>query len=140
MQAAALLFSACLLLILDQSAKAMVVARFPAGRSMSFGGVTIRSVLNRKIPRGSFRSNAALAWLWGAETVFMVAMVQFGPFFQGPAAAVALGAALGGAGSNLLDRVRRGGVVDFIDFRFWPVFNFADVAIAAGIVMAVLHA
>jgi signal peptidase II len=139
MQAAALLFSASLVIILDQSAKAMVVARFPAGRSVSFGGLTIRSVLNRKLPPDSFRSNAALAWLWGAETVFMLAMVQFGPFFQGPAAAVALGAALGGAGSNLLDRVRRGGVVDFIDLGFWPVFNFADVAIAAGIVMAVLH-
>ena len=140
MQAAALLFSASLVIILDQSAKAMVVARFPAGRWVSFGGLTIRSVLNRKLPLESFRSNAALAWLWGAEAVFMVAMVQFGPFFQGPAAAVALGAALGGAGSNLLDRVRRGGVVDFIDLGFWPVFNFADVAIAAGIVLSIFNA
>jgi signal peptidase II len=96
-------------------------------------------VLNRKLPWESLRSNAALAWLWGAEAVFMVAMVQFGPFFQGPAAPIALGAALGGAGSNLLDRLRRGGVVDFIDLGFWPVFNLADVAIAAGIIMAVFH-
>jgi signal peptidase II len=139
MQAAALFFSASLLIILDQSTKAMVIARFPDGRSMSFGGLTIRSVLNRKLPLESFHSNAALAWLWGVEAVFMVAMVQFGPFFQGPVAPIALGAALGGAGSNVLDRVRRGGVVDFIDLGFWPVFNLADVAIAAGIIMAVFH-
>jgi signal peptidase II len=139
MQAAALLFSASLLIILDQSAKAMVVARFHAGRSVSFGGFTIRSLLNRKLPLEFLSSNAALAGLWGAEAVLLVAIVQFGPFFQGPVAPVALGAALGGAGSNLLDRVMRGGVVDFIDLGFWPVFNFADVAIVAGIVIAVFH-
>lgn len=139
MQAAALLFSAYLLIILDQGVKTMVLARFPAGRSVSFGGLTIRSLLNRKLPVEFMRSNAALACLWGAEAVFMIAMVQFGPFFQDPVAPIALGAALGGAGSNLLDHVMRGGVVDFIDLGCRPVFNFADVAIAAGIVMAVLH-
>ena len=37
----------------------------------------------------------------------------------------------GGAG-NLIDRVVRGFVVDFFDFRIWPVFNIADIAICAG--------
>lgn len=38
----------------------------------------------------------------------------------------------GGALSNLLDRVRLGYVIDFLDFRVWPVFNLADVAIVVG--------
>lgn len=38
----------------------------------------------------------------------------------------------GGALGNLLDRLRLGYVVDFLDFRVWPVFNLADVAIVAG--------
>jgi signal peptidase II len=54
-------------------------------------------------------------------------------------APIALGAALGGAGSNVLDRVWRDGVVDFIDFKFWPVFNLADVAIVAGVLIGVLR-
>ena len=43
--------------------------------------------------------------------------------------AVALAA---GAVSNMIDRVRTGHVVDFFDFRIWPVFNVADIAIVLG--------
>jgi len=42
---------------------------------------------------------------------------------------------LGGAIGNLIDRVRVGAVIDFIDFQIWPVFNLADsfISIAAGL-------
>ena len=40
---------------------------------------------------------------------------------------------LGGAAGNWLDRVRLGSVVDFFDFRIWPVFNIADIAIVLGV-------
>jgi signal peptidase II len=46
---------------------------------------------------------------------------------------------LGGSLSNLYDRIVRGYVIDFIDFRVWPVFNFSDVMIDAGIGLIVLH-
>ena len=36
---------------------------------------------------------------------------------------------LGGAIGNLIDRARQGLVIDFFDFRIWPVFNIADIAI-----------
>jgi signal peptidase II len=51
-----------------------------------------------------------------------------------------LGVALtaGGAVGNLIDRVKTGLVVDFFDFRVWPVFNIADTAIVAGICLLVL--
>jgi signal peptidase II len=39
---------------------------------------------------------------------------------------------LGGAIGNLIDRITLGYVVDFIDFRIWPVFNVADSAITIG--------
>ncbi|MDD4202015.1 MAG: signal peptidase II [Candidatus Omnitrophica bacterium] len=40
---------------------------------------------------------------------------------------------MAGAISNLIDRVRLGYVIDFIDFRVWPVFNFADICITTGV-------
>lgn len=40
---------------------------------------------------------------------------------------------LAGAASNLYDRVRLGYVIDFLDFRIWPVFNFADTSICLGV-------
>lgn len=40
---------------------------------------------------------------------------------------------LGGAIGNLIDRGRQGLVIDFFDFRIWPVFNIADIAICIGV-------
>lgn len=45
---------------------------------------------------------------------------------------------LGGALGNLIDRFRLGGVVDFLDLHFWPIFNFADIAIVFGVAIIVL--
>ena len=42
-------------------------------------------------------------------------------------------ALLGGAVGNLIDRIHNGLVVDFLDFRIWPVFNIADIAIVGGV-------
>lgn len=42
---------------------------------------------------------------------------------------------LGGAIGNLIDRMVYGYVIDFIDFRVWPVFNIADSAITIGAIM-----
>jgi signal peptidase II len=46
-----------------------------------------------------------------------------------------LGLQLGGAAGNLIDRLTRGYVVDFIYFKFWPVFNVADSCIFVGVVL-----
>ena len=46
---------------------------------------------------------------------------------------LAVGLQLGGALGNLIDRVRLGEVVDFIDVGWWPVFNLADSSIVVGI-------
>ena len=53
-------------------------------------------------------------------------------------AALAMGLLLGGALGNLTDRLVRhhhGAVIDFIDLRWWPVFNVADSAITVGAVL-----
>ncbi len=47
-------------------------------------------------------------------------------------AALSLGLIVGGAMGNLIDRIRHGGVIDFLDFRIWPVFNVADSCITIG--------
>lgn len=46
---------------------------------------------------------------------------------------LAMGLLVGGAVGNLLDRVRLSYVVDFLDFKVWPIFNIADSAICVGI-------
>lgn len=52
-------------------------------------------------------------------------------------ARLALGLTLGGAVGNLIDRLSVGMVIDFLDFKVWPVFNLADSAIVVGTVVFV---
>ena len=56
--------------------------------------------------------------------------------------AAALGAMIGGALGNILDRFRLGGVTDFLDFHLagyhWPAFNLADTAIVIGVAALIL--
>jgi signal peptidase II len=52
---------------------------------------------------------------------------------------IAFGLILGGAIGNIADRMRLSYVVDFIDFRWWPVFNVADSAISIGVVLLLVR-
>ena len=67
----------------------------------------------------------------------LVALVALGWFVAsappGWPTAIAGGLILGGALGNLLDRVTRGEVVDFVSLPAWPAFNLADVAITFGV-------
>ncbi len=47
----------------------------------------------------------------------------------------ALGLLIAGVAGNLGDRLRWGYVVDFLDFRIWPVFNLADLAVSVAVII-----
>ncbi len=73
-----------------------------------------------------------------AAAVVAILLVHGWRMAQGSLALdVALACLLGGAAGNLLDRLRLGYVVDFIDLHFWPVFNIADTAITVGAILFV---
>ncbi len=69
-----------------------------------------------------------LAWMWKAETKFTT---------------VALALVIGGAIGNVVDRIRFGAVIDFLDFHasgyHWPAFNLADSAIFIGVVLLLIE-
>jgi len=52
---------------------------------------------------------------------------------------VSLGLQLGGALGNLLNRLLYGHVIDFIDFKVWPVFNVADSSVFVGVVILAFY-
>lgn len=58
--------------------------------------------------------------------------------------ALALSLVIGGAIGNLVDRIRYGYVIDFIDVHYagwhWPAFNVADAAISCGVILLLLDA
>lgn len=92
-----------------------------------------------------YNTGGAFGLLRDRNTLFLavssvVSVVLLVQLFKAPAGyRFALGLILGGAWGNMIDRLRLGHVIDFLDFRVWPVFNLADTAISIGVaLMAVL--
>lgn len=90
---------------------------------------------------GAFGLGRSAPWLFATATILVVGVIVVVSLrLTRPSVAVALGLVLGGALGNLTDRAIGGAalsgrVIDFIDFRVWPVFNVADMAIVAGAVL-----
>jgi signal peptidase II len=107
------------------------------------GGALLLSVSRNSGAAFSFAQGATVLFTAVAVAVIVV-IVRTARRLGSAAWAISLGLLLGGATGNLADRVfrapgpGRGAVVDFIDFRVWPVFNLADSAIVVGGLLAVL--
>jgi signal peptidase II len=87
---------------------------------------------------GAFGLFGGQTWLFFLATVAVCLVIAAASArVASMATAIGLGLILGGALGNMTDRLVRGarGVVDFIDFRVWPVFNAADSAIVIGAIV-----
>lgn len=91
---------------------------------------------------GAFGIGGSAPLLFALATLVVVGViVSASTHLDRATMAVGLGLVLGGAIGNLTDRLVRGDglldgrVVDFIDFRVWPVFNLADSAIVLGAIV-----
>ena len=132
-----LFLAAGLAFVLDQASKKLALARVKGEvRAPAGSGPRIRLVRNAAIGLRLIRSRTALVLLWAVAVVGTILLILRAPSFQSYAAQLGLGAAIGGATGNLLDILRRGAVVDFIDLRIWPVFNVADALIFVGVFVA----
>jgi signal peptidase II len=103
-------------------------------------------VYNRGVSFGMF--GAAPQWMPWVLTVFALAIaVGLGIWLRRAGdnwLAAGLGLVIGGAVGNVVDRLRFGAVVDFIDVHaagwHWPAFNVADSAITAGVALLLFDA
>jgi signal peptidase II len=132
-----LFLAAGLALVLDQASKKLALTRVeeePCSPARS--GPQIRPVRNTTIGLGLLRNRSSLVLLSAVAVIGTILLILRAPPFQGHAAPLGLGAAIGGATANLLDMLRRGMVVDFIDLRILPVFNAADAFIVVGVAVA----
>lgn len=121
----------------DQVTKRLAVRLLPKGRTVSLAsGVQIRLTTDTTWNRRSLVGRCALLLLWASTPVSLILLIQHGDFFRHAVARLGLGAALGGAASNLYDRLRRGDVIDLVKVGWWPVFNLADVSITLGAILA----
>ncbi len=131
-----LLSVAVIVLIADQGSK-LAATSYAAGRRVAAGPlVAIRPIRTMRPSFSRHTSRIGLVLTWCAAFGSVLALNQLGVGPQSEVAQVGMWAALGGAAGNLLDILRRRAVTDFIDVGWWPVFNLADVAIVAGLIVA----
>lgn len=129
-----LLILVALTVVLDQSSKNVVAKRLAFWPRHGVTRMPRLQVCKNPegICLGLVKDLRVLLILWFLAVSGTFAAAFYLPALQGWLAQAGLGAAIGGASSNLLDRIRHGAVVDFIDLRVWPVFNLADAAILLG--------
>jgi len=129
--------TALLVILLDRTTKHLIVAHMRLADTIPVidGFFHLTYVKN---PGAAFGMLVDKRWLFIAVTLATLAIIVYvarRESGQSVWLAIALGLVAGGAAGNLVDRVREGLVIDFLDFRgIWPyVFNVADSAIVVGV-------
>jgi signal peptidase II len=123
------------ILILDQLTKYIVCRNLSPGQSIPIikNVFHLTYILNRGGAFGIFKGHIYLFILIAAVAIIFILInlrrVKI------PRIKIALALILSGATSNLIDRLRLNAVIDFLDFRIWPVFNVADSAITIGTIL-----
>jgi signal peptidase II len=127
--------------VIDQLTKWWAVERLSDGRVELIGSLQLNLVRNYG---SAFSIGGGSGW-GGLVSILglgiIVGLLWFARSMTTRLGLVALGLVIGGAVGNLIDRAARsdrgfmgGGVVDFVDLQWWPVFNVADAAVVIGVV------
>jgi len=117
----------------DQITKSLVRHNVRIGSSDGiFPGVQLVHVHNRGVAFGLFVNGGVLLVIVGVAAVSAL-LIFFATHSRRPLVWLPTGLLLGGAAGNLIDRLDRGYVTDFIDLPLWPAFNLADMCITFGV-------
>jgi signal peptidase II len=130
----------CAVVVADQLSKSVVRATYAVGEYIPVidGALWLTHIFNTGASFGVLRGQG---WFFIATAVVVLVAIAWMFVRVRPQALFAqLGLALvaGGSVGNLIDRIAAGGVTDFIDVGWWPVFNVADIALNVGVALVVV--
>ena len=131
-----ILLIAFIVLLADQFTKILIRSYVPEGASAFSGVVSITHSENSGV---AFSMLQGMQWLSITFSIIAIAcIIIFFKQYNTVLKRIGIGLLLGGIVGNLIDRLFIGTVTDFIDLHFWPVFNIADSAIVAGVILLVV--
>ncbi|MBC7327235.1 signal peptidase II [bacterium] len=119
--------------LLDQTSKYVILKKFSFGFSYPLipGFLYITPTENRGVAFGAF--SAFNSFFLSLLSFAIVVLLIYFWHHHSPFLYLIVGGAIG----NISDRLRLGYVIDFINIRYWPVFNVADVCIFLGVVLTI---
>jgi signal peptidase II len=132
--------------VADQFTKSIVLSHLTTGTHIDVveGFVTLTLVMNPGLAFGLL-GNVPSGWRWLVAVLSVAALLVLARVALrvlpegGRLDRAAIGLIFGGAIGNLIDRLRFGAVVDFVDLHVkgyhWPAFNVADSAITVGVIL-----
>lgn len=125
--------------IIDQVVKVVVRATITPGDVIDvLPGVDLVHAINTGIAFSLFSGSTGLIAVLTLVAIAVIAIVLVAYAGQHPLVPIGGGLLLGGSIGNLIDRLSRDGVTDFIAIGAWPPFNVADIAVTVGAVLLVL--
>ncbi|MCX5688048.1 MAG: signal peptidase II [Candidatus Omnitrophica bacterium] len=139
------ILSIFLILSIDQVTKVVISSKLYLGQSIPIikNVLHITFVKNTGAAFGIFKNNVyffiAISIIAAVIIGFiLIKTIRNGEFLDSFIRNFGLILIMSGALGNLIDRVRLMYVIDFIDFRIWPVFNIADSSITVGTALLIL--
>jgi signal peptidase II len=124
--------AAAVFMALDQATKQLVAHSLARNESENvFFGIQLTNVRNKGVAFGVLGKGGALVTVLTVVAVSLL-IGYFALHATKPWLWLPVGVIAGGAFGNLLDRIREGAVIDFIDPMLWPAFNVADAGIVVG--------
>ncbi|MEW6555905.1 MAG: signal peptidase II [Elusimicrobiota bacterium] len=129
------------ILLIDQFTKFYIAKNFLLGESVSVirNIFHITYITNTGTAFGMFQDYGRFFLIFSIIAIILLSIFIYKKKDSRNTTLTAFSLILGGAWGNLIDRIIRGSIVDFLDFRIWPIFNIADSAITIGIGVLVIH-
>ena len=127
--------------VADQLTKLGIRASLLEGQSLFEAGIfkIARFSPNTGAAFGLFQDQsfalAIVAIVGAALLLYAFLFYRHSPLLDNILSRIAIGLILGGIVGNLIDRLRFGGVTDFISIGWWPAFNIADSAVVVGAIL-----
>lgn len=136
-----ILLAAALVFAADRLTKYFAIKCMALGESVKVipGIFHITLVFNDGAAFGLLRNCAAFFIAFSLIVIVLIVLVLYRSRRLEIAQAVSIALVFGGAAGNLVDRIKFGYVIDFLDFRVWPVFNIADSAITIGVSLMIIN-
>ena len=133
-----LLLTVLVVLLADQISKYLVKTNLGLGVSWPENGLLrLTHGTNSGSAFGLFADQTPILIVASVIAIGFLVYFYKAYMLPSPMLRFAIGLLLGGAIGNLVDRLRAGTVVDFIDFGWWPIFNLADSSIVVGMVLLI---